>query len=812
MDSSIQSKCAVSKSEEASYSNSSADEEAKEGERTEEEDQVSREEEEPLAKEVEEEASQSGGDTLTNTSGLTLLKDRKGVERAVAEDGEATPPPSDKFANFLQSEFELLEGLCQPLAVEKADWSKRRCKVRASFATRRQPRHFFCVSANFPSGYPERSPPTFALSKGSTLDGTQRKRMMRALKQEARERAKEGRPSLARCLERLRVEVEAIQTEEDYDQEEEGPVFPLAGADPRNVLEGGSVLFGDVNVPYPRTSGATFCGDGRIICFGGPLRRRRPSSSAEATPRTLAIFNAQQQQQQTSSPLATITSPPGGSSSSSLIKEEVKALQQHQQQDLSSLKRKGRFNIRRVTSSSASDLGSVVASLASPGRPPRTTSLSSAIQRKVTVYAAARLFPYDRRLARSYVLRRSDPCEVCLENAQVATKLEMRERAHLWQVCSRVGDLLDGIRPGERDEEVWLHHPHGRALLSRVMRHLLANQDLQMAALLACVFLPAEPIPTQPQLPVIRLASSPPRRPPLLLSPQRKTSLSITSKRKSKRRSILHRPPPPSPSDSRTATPPTPPPSTEKKQKFWFLGGGGGLQEEEEEAGHNPYHTVHSGAAVFAQKKKRQLKMERKSLAQVSTTALGSEGNLEQFVTPYYKASRSNSWTAEEAIDESEAVLSPAISEETEGLERSTAAATFTVLNAEDSKSHESLKLAYAEVLTRWGMLLERTWFLKFSRGGGSESHAFRQSFSAACADCGAASLRSPRCHRCRGASLRCAVCRLPVRGMARACAAGCGHGGHFAHWTKWFRSSRAVCPAPGCDCRCAAGNEAVMV
>ncbi len=310
VDPSIQSKCREPASEEASHSNSSAEEEAKEEE---EEERVQEDEEEASAgahAEEEEDASQSGGDTLTNAGGLTLIRDRRrrrAQSETLPEEGEGqqqqeqqqqqqvenatdTAEVPEQFASSLQSlqrEFDQMATKLRGsfIRAERMEWARRKCKFSVCFPSPRAPggQHRFTFSANFPSEYPvggDGAVPTFALSKGSTLDTSQRKRVMRALKHEARERLAEGRACLEPCLERLETTVAQIRLEEEATtasagQGVEGAAFPLAGADPRNVLEGGSALFGDVNVPFPRTSGARFCGNGHLVVFGGAGMKRK---------------------------------------------------------------------------------------------------------------------------------------------------------------------------------------------------------------------------------------------------------------------------------------------------------------------------------------------------------------------------------------------------------------------------------------------------------------------------------------------------------------------------------------------------------
>lgn len=133
----------------------------------------------------------------------------------------------------------------------------------------------------------------------------------------------------------------------------------------------------------------------------------------------------------------------------------------------------------------------------------------------------------------------------------------------------------------------------------------------------------------------------------------------------------------------------------------------------------------------------------------------------------------------------------------------------------------EMIRLAYAELLYRWGMNLERAQVLKLCRSATGDERS-RHGLAATllkeanglgvetgieaprcCVGCGAVlqqGIRScARCHR-RLHSVRCVLCHQPVQGLTQSCAS-CRHLGHLDCLASWF-SSNDACPT-GCGCNC---------
>lgn len=131
-----------------------------------------------------------------------------------------------------------------------------------------------------------------------------------------------------------------------------------------------------------------------------------------------------------------------------------------------------------------------------------------------------------------------------------------------------------------------------------------------------------------------------------------------------------------------------------------------------------------------------------------------------------------------------------------------------SLLNPQRAAQLDVLRLNYADMLYRWGLLEQRAEILKFlSRQTSIENQSTppeqNMQVQIRCYMCGSeVSARDRICYTCRKSrsQIRCSVCHVLVKGMVNFCSK-CGHGGHSVHIKEWF-SQQTVCPT-GCGCIC---------
>lgn len=106
-----------------------------------------------------------------------------------------------------------------------------------------------------------------------------------------------------------------------------------------------------------------------------------------------------------------------------------------------------------------------------------------------------------------------------------------------------------------------------------------------------------------------------------------------------------------------------------------------------------------------------------------------------------------------------------------------------TILGDSQKHMYDNFKRSYAEMLYRWGLLVNRSKILKYLSSNPDVSRGVE--FVTECLSCTKVT-PAPLCKDCHKPLLYCSLCRLPVRGSANACLS-CGHGGHTNHMKRWF-------------------------
>jgi hypothetical protein len=859
----IQAKCSAGgaiTSEENSCSNSSTEEPPQE----EEEKEVlttTTDQNQPLAEETNEtkednsvQSGGGGGDTLTDQQGLELLR-RSETSLVFARGG-------------LTREFESLAAHANGRLVrlERPDVAKRTCRLalelpaKSGGGVNTAPARILTVVATFPSSYPEASPPSFVAAKGATLENTSKKRVLRTLRAAAARAAEEKRPCLEDCIR----ELHAVAA--DLAEDKMAKPFPQPGADPGDVLEGGSTLFAAVNVPFPRMSGARFGAFGKLICFAPtahgnlPGVRSNQASLSRAngrsqltTPRTLALFEAQQNISHQMDALALHHNGLPRISSASSLAASARLGRSGSPADT----RKGRFNVRKVSTADA-DLRAT-AKAGNSAFMPAKESTESHLTPRVAIYNVENLIPVNKQLAKTYVLRENDPLSTCQHNARAALEAGVPHLAQIWMTCASMAHMEK--RAAKDRASVWNGHPMGQPLLDRILKGLDRQGDVQTAAMLVCtfqrVYKPLIKTPTAKLTSPMTSSRSFPSA--VLTSPTRRRSgsgddllsPSMASPMKASRLRTTLRvpslppppptPPPPTPlveepteeaveavvAPSPPPPPPQAPPSSMKKSKsaktkrgksrFWFLSAGlpSVSSGASGSSSHSPYHTISYGAVPKVAKPE-----ERRPLVKIFDKGSEEEEDDNLLVTRR-KASRSSSWS-EVAFDKLR-FQPPNTLALTKGQEGERQAPPppppFSVLLPKRQLFYLNVQILYATVLDKWMMPLEKLAILKYVKLSPSSLITASSPASVAkaladggvsaaveCGHCRKGDQGGCRCRSCGRAPLICAVCDLSVRGLSVTCPRGCGHGGHLRHWRRWFaRSALAPCPFPGCNCQCAA-------
>jgi hypothetical protein len=184
--------------------------------------------------------------------------------------------------------------------------------------------------------------------------------------------------------------------------------------------------YNDAYIPFPRTSGAKFCSVGILVCFGRAPHARRFSGKLEATtPRALSA-------------LETIFS----KRSSDHV--TVSNYYYHKQ----------RFRVKH-----------------SKSKPSKAV---------VHVYDVSGLLLANKQLAEEYILD-GDVATICKHNAATAAVVGRWDLVQAWT-------LAELIACTQSKNEEWYNHPFGNQLSEALISHYASHFDIQMAAMLSCIF------------------------------------------------------------------------------------------------------------------------------------------------------------------------------------------------------------------------------------------------------------------------------------------------------------------------------------
>ena len=299
--------------------------------------------------------------------------------------------------------------------------------------------------------------------QGTTVDSVTSSAILGKLRVVAKQQISRNRRCLEPCLRQFEASVEQLVEQEEEQIKINNPTG----------LSGG---YQDFNIPFPRSSGARFCGDGALVCFGCPRQYSVPverAAGAEVgkTPRALSASSQAH--------VVGLCRSPSQDSTLFPYQARVPRVRFSQQK------------VRSVSVSSATE-------------PERKKENSRANLCTVTVYSCTSLLPFSKELALQYRLPSSTTTAESLQRilAHNARAAGQAERPDLAQVWTLLGLTVSGLQlPSSPGRPPWQLHPLGRGLLHDFIQHFINTRDVQSVALLcATVMHPAADTPPGPAL------------------------------------------------------------------------------------------------------------------------------------------------------------------------------------------------------------------------------------------------------------------------------------------------------------------------
>ncbi|XP_060907495.1 GATOR2 complex protein WDR59 isoform X2 [Labrus mixtus] len=362
----------------------------------------------------------------------------------------------------LQQEFSLVNLQIRNVNVEM-DAVNRSCVVSAHFGS-----HQVHLVVKFPAQYPNNAAPTFQFVSPTTIPSVMKIKIQKILTDTSLQKVKRNQNCLEPCVRQLVSCLESDMTQEDGPTSSpfvlSNPVTPALQAFPRVTNTYGS--YQDANIPFPRTSGARFCGTGCLVYFTRPITMHRSVPPTEPTPRSLSALSAyhsgvltpMKMRSESQSTLRLYSGSPTRSD-----KDTV---------SISSFYYKERKSRRFKTKREGTDYGNRPIKLAG----------------KVIIQEISCLLPVHKALGESYILNMNDIQETCQKNAAAALTVGRRDVAKVWALASAATnqDLSPDSDPDT--ETPWARHPFGRQLLETLLDHYSQMSDVQTLAMLCSVF------------------------------------------------------------------------------------------------------------------------------------------------------------------------------------------------------------------------------------------------------------------------------------------------------------------------------------
>ncbi|XP_068117783.1 GATOR2 complex protein WDR59 isoform X3 [Hyperolius riggenbachi] len=362
----------------------------------------------------------------------------------------------------LQQEFSLINVHIRNVNIEM-DAMNRSCTVSVHCGN-----HRVRMLVKFPVQYPNNAAPSFQFVAPSTITSTMKMKLLKILKDTSIQKVKRNQSCLEPCLRQLVSCMENFVAQEstplDNPYNLQNPVTPPLPTFTRVTNAYGS--YQDANIPFPRTSGARFCGAGYLVYFTRPMTMHRTVSPTEPTPRSLSALSAYHSG--VIAPMKIRTEAPGnlllyGGSPTRSDKEQV---------SISSFYYKERKSRRWKSKRESSD---------SSSRPIKAAG-------KVIIQDITCLLAVHKSLGELYILNRGDLQEMCQKNAAAALTVGRRDLVQVWALAAASNDMCLMPKSDPDTETPWARHPFGRQLLESLLAHYCHLHDVQTLAMLCSLF------------------------------------------------------------------------------------------------------------------------------------------------------------------------------------------------------------------------------------------------------------------------------------------------------------------------------------
>nr|XP_060644035.1 GATOR complex protein WDR59 isoform X1 [Anolis sagrei ordinatus] len=377
----------------------------------------------------------------------------------------------------LQQEFSLINVQIRNVNMEM-DAVNRSCTVSVHCSN-----HRVKMLVMFPAQYPNNAAPSFQFVSQTTIPSTMKAKLLKILKDTSMQKVKRNQCCLEPCLRQLVSCLESVVNQEDSSSGNPYSVTPPLPTFPRVTNAYGS--YQDSNIPFPRTSGARFCGAGYLVYFTRPMTMHRAVSPTEPTPRSLSALSAYHSGLIT--PMKIRTETPGnlrlyGGSPTRSEKEQVSISSFYYKERTSPCSAGRRWSIQAINDFPKSRRWkSKREGTDASNRPIKAAG-------KVIIQDISCLLPVHKSLGELYILNVADIQETCQKNASSALTVGRRDLLQVWSLATVATDLCLDPNSDPDLETPWAQHPFGRQLLESLVAYYCQLHDVQTLAMLCSIF------------------------------------------------------------------------------------------------------------------------------------------------------------------------------------------------------------------------------------------------------------------------------------------------------------------------------------
>ncbi|XP_053558112.1 GATOR complex protein WDR59 isoform X2 [Bombina bombina] len=388
-------------------------------------------------------------------------------ETAFVEESPPTPiivgnSEQPGLPQTLQQEFSLINVHIRNVNIEM-DAMNRSCTVTVHCRN-----HRVRMLVMFPVQYPNNAAPSFQFVTPTTISSAMKAKLLKILKDTSLQKVKRNQSCLEPCLRQLVSCLESFVNQESSPSSSpynlQSPVTPPLPTFARVTNAYGS--YQDANIPFPRTSGARFCGAGYLVYFTRPMTMHRAVSPTEPTPRSLSALSAYH-----SGVIAPMKIRTEGQGNLRLYSGSP-TRSEKEQVSISSFYYKERKSRRWKSKRETSDSNS---------RPIKAAG-------KVIIQDISCLLAVHKTLGEMYILNCGDLQEMCQKNAAAALSVGRRDLVQVWALAAAANDMCLNPKYDPDVEIPWAHHPFGRQLLESLLAHYCQLHDVQTLAMLCSVF------------------------------------------------------------------------------------------------------------------------------------------------------------------------------------------------------------------------------------------------------------------------------------------------------------------------------------